>query len=116
MSPSAERATADTPVKARDSGWIGVWLQENWPQGLSTREAEQLCVSIYYRFDGIPQTLRGQLSRWPLAKTFAELARMGWIRTGRAVGDDPVFSQEHWLILLTPKYGHGAVSAGASRR
>jgi hypothetical protein len=59
---------------------------------------------MYYRFDGIPMALRQQLSRVTLAATFAELARLGWVRTADSdVGDDLQTSQ-YWQHLLTPDY------------
>jgi hypothetical protein len=83
--------------------WLGAWLQDRCRQGFDLPEAEHLCRRIYYRFDGISMALRAQLSRATLAALFAELARLGWIRTAggiEQIARDP----EHWRILLTPDY------------
>ena len=47
-------------------GWLGAWLQDRCPQGLGVPEAECLCLRMYYKFDGIPMTLRHRLSGSPL--------------------------------------------------
>jgi hypothetical protein len=83
--------------------WLGAWLQDRCRQGFDLPEAEQLCRRIYYSFDGIPVALRAQLSRAILSAVFAELARLGWIRSvGRIeqIARDP----EHWRNLLTADY------------
>jgi hypothetical protein len=59
---------------------------------------------MYYKFDGIPMTLRYQLSRVTLASTFAELARQGWVRTADGAANDEVLTPQYWQHLLTPNY------------
>jgi hypothetical protein len=83
--------------------WLGAWLQERCRQGFDLPETEHLCRRIYCRFDGIPMALCAQLPRATLAAFFAELARLGWIRT---VGGIKQFAlePEHWRNLLTPDY------------
>jgi hypothetical protein len=93
---SAERCVAPA--------WLGTWLQRRYREGFSYHDAEQLCLRMYYKFDGIPPTLRHQLSRLTLAATFAELARSGWIRMSGGTSGQAAMSREHWLNLLTPNY------------
>jgi hypothetical protein len=91
----------ETRIGHGDPGWLGAWLQDRCRQGFDLPEVEHLC-RIYYRFDGIPMALRAQLSRATLVALFAELARLGWIRTVgiEQIARDP----EHWRNLLTPDY------------
>jgi hypothetical protein len=74
-------AGMETRVDHGEPGWLGAWLQDRCPQGFDLPEAEQLCRRINHRFDGIPMALRAHLSPATLAALFAELARLGWIRT-----------------------------------
>jgi hypothetical protein len=92
----------ETRVDHGKPGGLGAWLQARCRQGFDLPEVEHLCRRIYYQFDGIPMALRAQLSRATLAALFAELARLGWVRTVGIVqiARDP----EHWLNLLTPDY------------
>jgi len=88
-------------------GWLGAWLQDRCHQGLGVPEAECLCLRMYYKFDGIPMALRHQLSRGTLASTFAELARLGWIRTTKSTAAEDLLTPKHWQRLLTPNYQLG---------
>jgi hypothetical protein len=85
-------------------GWLGPWLQDRCHQGFDLPEAECLCLRMYYRFDGVPMALRHQLSRVPLASTFAELARRGWIRTANGAAGDDLLTPQYWQRLLTPSF------------
>ena len=88
-------------------GWLGAWLQNRCQQGLGVPEAECLCLRMYYKFDGIPMALRHQLSRVTLASTFAELARLGWVRTVNGAAGDDLLTPQYWQRLLTPNYHRG---------
>jgi hypothetical protein len=96
------QASMKTRVDHGKPSGLGAWLQDRCRQGFDLPEAEHLCRRIYYKFDGIPMALRAQLSRDTLAALFAELARLGWIRTVgiEQIARDP----EHWRNLLTPDY------------
>ena len=82
---------------------LGNWLQDRCRQGFDLPEAEHLCRRIFYKFDDIPMALRAQLSRDTLAALFAELARLGWIRTGGGI-EQFAWDPQHWRNLLTPDY------------
>jgi len=94
----------DAHIDYGRSGWLGAWLQDRCRQGLVVTEAECLCLRMYYKFDGIPMTLRHQLSRVTLAGTFAELARRGWVRTANGAAGDDLLTPQYWQRLLTPNY------------
>jgi hypothetical protein len=84
------------------SCWLGAWLQDRCGQGFDLPEVEHLCRRIYYRFDGIPKASRAHLSWATLAILFAELARLGRIRT---VGIEQIArDSELRRNLLTPDY------------
>jgi hypothetical protein len=72
-------------------------------------------MRMYYNFDGIPLTLRHQLSRLTLAATFAELVRRGWIRISDSAGGGAAMNREHWLNLLTPNYRSSEPTINAAR-
>jgi hypothetical protein len=55
-------------------GWLGAWLKDRCHQGLEVPEAECLCMQMYYRFDGIPMTLRHQLSQVELPRVRGRLS------------------------------------------
>jgi hypothetical protein len=101
--PIIGQASVKTRVDHGEPGGLGTWLQERCRQGFELPEAEHLCQRIYYRFEGIPMALRAQLSRATLAALFAELARLGWIRTVAGMEQFAV-DPEHWQNLLTPDY------------
>jgi len=83
-------------------------------RGFGYLEAEQLCLRMYYKFEGIPLTLRYQLSHRTLAATFAELVRVGWIRTAGSATAEAAMSSEHWLNLLAPDYRRGGAKVDSA--
>jgi hypothetical protein len=103
LAPIIGLASVETRVDHGEPVGLGTWLQERCRQGFDLPEAEHLCQRIYYRFEGIPMALRAQLSRATLAALFAELARLGWIRTARG-NEQFAVDPEHWRKLLTPDY------------
>jgi hypothetical protein len=114
MDEHNEHQNQDRGEPGGTSAWLGAWLQGNYREGFSYDDAEQLCLRMYYRFDGIPLALRHQLSRLTLAATFAELVRRGWIRMSGGATGQAAMSREHWLNLLTPNYRSGQPSINAA--
>lgn len=68
------------------------------PEGMSYPDAEQFCLRLYCTADGMPQTLRPQLSRLGLADTFAELARTGWVHGGDQLR---ISDSSYWTELIS---------------
>ena len=84
---------------------IASYFMQQLPEGMSYRDAAQLCLRLYCTADGVPQIYHTQLTRFGLADTFAELATAGWVHAD----DDrlPISDRNHWVELISSIFTKG---------
>jgi hypothetical protein len=60
---------------------LEIFLEQNFPDGLSYNETAQLCLRLYCSLDNVPQKLHKECNKDDLANIFSKLAQSNFIKS-----------------------------------
>jgi len=89
------------------------YIRGAFPDGLTYKDAAQLCLSLYCSTDGLPEALKLHCSKDGLAEVFASLARHGFVRGDTLLSSlyganfHDVQDKGHWIEVIASLFKMG---------